>query len=106
MNTDSSVRLLKGNNRPYMPERERAILIASLSSVDAVVLFDEATPINLIKAISPDVLVKGGDYNELSIVGATDVNKMGGKVIVIPYIENHSSSQLARQISRLYTEKD
>ena len=73
VNSDASVKRLKGNNRPVNNEQSRSLLLASLIMVDAVILFDEDTPLNLIKSILPDVLIKGGDYTQETIVGANDV---------------------------------
>lgn len=93
LNTDASVRRLKGDGRPVNNEEARALVLASLSFVDAVVLFDEDTPYELIKAIRPDVLVKGADYKVEEIVGYDIVTSYGGKVVTVPLVEGYSSSK-------------
>ena len=94
LNTDDSVRRLKGPLRPIVPERERAQVLAALSAVDAVVFFDESTPLYLIEAIRPDVLVKGGDYSEEAVVGAREVRSWGGRVELIPLVAGVSTTRL------------
>jgi len=94
MNTDASVRCLKGPSRPIVGEKERARIMAALAATDAVVLFDEETPLELIREIKPDVLVKGGDYTESTIVGAPEVRARGGEVIVVPLTPRHSTTGL------------
>lgn len=98
LNSDSSVRNLKGINRPLQGETVRSRLLASLFYVSAVILFDEETPLELIKAISPDVLVKGGDYAVENIVGADWVLQHGGKVEVVPLLEGYSTSELVNRL--------
>jgi D-beta-D-heptose 7-phosphate kinase/D-beta-D-heptose 1-phosphate adenosyltransferase len=102
LNSDDSVRRLKGPSRPIVAERERAAVLAALSSVDAVIVFDESTPLRLIEAIRPDVLVKGGDYTEDSVVGASQVRAWGGRVELIPLVRGVSTTQL---ISKSVTSK-
>ncbi|MEX0982705.1 MAG: D-glycero-beta-D-manno-heptose 1-phosphate adenylyltransferase [Bacteroidales bacterium] len=92
LNTDSSVRKLKGEQRPVMDEHSRAILLASLWFVDYIVLFSEETPLQLIEEIGPDVLVKGGDYAPEKIVGSEFVRSRGGKTVVVPLLEGFSST--------------
>jgi len=92
VNSDSSVRRLKGPERPIRNEAERCYVLAALEMVDAVVVFDEDTPLELIVALEPDVLVKGGDYTEASIVGAREVRSWGGEVVVIPLTPGHSTT--------------
>ena len=92
LNDDDSVRRLKGEGRPFFPLNLRAKTLASLTAVDYVVPFPEDTPIELIKAIKPDILVKGGDYTTDTIVGAEEVLSWGGKVVVIPLLEGISTS--------------
>ncbi len=94
LNSDRSVRIVKGPPRPIVGQRERARILAALSAVDAVVLFDESTPLKLIEAIRPDVLVKGGDYTEENIVGAREVRAWGGRVELIPLVEGVSTTRL------------
>ncbi len=94
LNSDASVRRLKGPSRPIVAESERARILAALSSVDAVIVFDENTPLHLIEAIRPDVLVKGSDYTEESVVGAREVRAWGGRVELIPLVEGVSTSRV------------
>ena len=98
VNTDNSVRRLKGNSRPVVDEYSRAFLLASLCFVDAVWLFDEDTPYNLIQTIQPDILVKGADYQVDTIVGADIVMGKGGKVITLDFLPNFSTSSLIEKI--------
>ena len=92
VNTDDSVRRLKGPGRPVRNENDRAHVLAALEAVDAVVLFDEDTPLELIRALWPDVLVKGGDYTVDTVVGAQDVMQRGGDVVIIPLTPGHSTT--------------
>lgn len=98
LNTDASVRRLKGPGRPILPERERALLLASLRAVDYVVLFDEETPLNVITALLPDVLVKGEDYRIEEVVGREVVESHGGQVVRLPLTPGLSSSGLIRRL--------
>lgn len=101
LNTDASVKRLKGENRPVQDERSRALLLSSLRFVDAVVLFDHETPYDLIKLVSPDVLVKGSDYSAEEIVGYDIVTAKGGEVITIDYLDGFSTTGLIEQIKAL-----
>jgi len=92
VNTDASVRRLKGPSRPVRTELDRAVVLAALECVDAVVLFDEDTPLNVIRALTPDVLVKGGDYTVETVVGSQDVLDRGGDVVIIPLTPGHSTT--------------
>lgn len=94
LNSDESVRRLKGVNRPVNDQQARAEVLASLLFVDHVIIFDEDTPINLINTIHPDLLIKGGDYKPEDIVGFAEVNAYGGKVLTIPLLEGYSSSDI------------
>lgn len=99
INTDSSVkRLNKGKNRPIQDEETRAMIMASLFFVDAVILFDEDTPFELIKAIEPDVLVKGGDYTVENVVGSEIVKAKGGETVIIDLLEGFSTSAIEKKI--------
>lgn len=99
VNSDASVRRLgKGTERPLVPEAERARVLAALACVDGVVLFEEDTPLALIRAVRPDVLVKGADYEPSQIVGAADVEGWGGRVVRIPLVPNVSTTELARRM--------
>lgn len=99
LNSDESVRKLKGNKRPVMDQDSRALILASLHFVSAVVIFNEDTPYRLIEHIKPDVLVKGGDYKPEEIAGYDIVKAKGGEVVTVEYIEGHSSSALIGKIS-------
>ena len=92
VNSDASVRRLKGPERPIRSEAERALVLAALECVDTVVVFDEDTPLALIEALLPDVLVKGGDYTVDTIVGSSVVRDRGGRVVVIPLTPGHSTT--------------
>ena len=94
VNTDASVRRNKGESRPLQDEIGRAMLLASFLFVQAVVLFDEDTPYDLIKAVQPDVLVKGSDWSEEDIVGADTVRSNNGKVVTIEFLEGYSSTSI------------
>jgi D-beta-D-heptose 7-phosphate kinase/D-beta-D-heptose 1-phosphate adenosyltransferase len=101
LNSDSSTCRLKGPQRPINNQDARSILIASLLMVDAVILFDEDTPLELITAINPDVLVKGGDYTLDQIVGAKEVIAAGGRVVINPIVPGFSTTSLIEKIIRL-----
>ncbi len=94
VNTDRSVRALKGPTRPVNPAEDRAFVLAALESVGAVTLFDEDTPLDLIAELVPDVLVKGGDYTVDTIVGASEVLAAGGEVVVVPLVPGRSTSSI------------
>ncbi|MDH7515696.1 MAG: D-glycero-beta-D-manno-heptose 1-phosphate adenylyltransferase [Bacteroidota bacterium] len=98
VNTDASVRRIKGGKRPIVPEADRAYLLAQLSCVDAVTLFDEDTPARLIELLVPDILVKGGDYEAAEIVGRETVERAGGRVVTVPLIEGRSTTNIIRTI--------
>lgn len=100
LNTDSSVRKIKGRGRPILPGRERAELLAALEFVDAVVFFSEPTPIRLIELIRPDVLVKGADWPAHQIVGGDLVKLSGGQVCRIPLARGKSTSAIIKRIQR------
>ena len=101
INSDGSVRRNKGVNRPVMPERERAEILAGLAAVDYVVVFDEPTPRELIAAILPNILVKGSDWGADEIVGREDVEGAGGRVVSIPVEPGFSTTNLILRIQRL-----
>ncbi len=98
LNADKTVTHLKGPGRPVNNEHSRALILASLILVDLVIIFEEETPLNLIKILKPDVLVKGGDYTLQTIVGATDVIENGGRVIINPILQGFSTSMLIEKI--------
>jgi D-beta-D-heptose 7-phosphate kinase/D-beta-D-heptose 1-phosphate adenosyltransferase len=99
VNSDASVKKLKGETRPVNNQNSRALIIASLIMVDAVVIFDEETPIELIKIIMPDVLIKGGDYTLDTIVGSKEILDAGGRVEIIPIKEGFSTTGIIEKIS-------
>lgn len=101
LNTDASVRRLKGAGRPLVDEDDRAIVVAALECVDAVTLFDEDTPLALVEALLPDTLVKGGDYDVGQVVGRREVENGGGETVVLPYHEGYSTSELLRRARKL-----
>jgi rfaE bifunctional protein nucleotidyltransferase chain/domain len=100
LNTDASVRRNKGPGRPITPEDERAELLASLACVDAVVLFDEDTPAEIVRALEPAVLVKGADWAADRIVGRDTVEARGGRVVRIPVEQGHSTTSIVEKIRR------
>lgn len=101
LNTDRSVRKLKGKGRPVVPEKDRALVLSALRDVDFVVFFPEPTPLKLIQILSPDVLVKGADYKSSQIVGADWVQAAGGRVVRVPLVQGKSSSSVLRKLHRL-----
>jgi len=102
LNSDNSVRSIKGEKRPIVPEAERAEVVASLASVDYVTVFDELTPLALIEFLQPDVIVKGGDWAEKDIVGAAAVGKWGGRVAIMPEIEGASTTNVIEKVLQVY----
>lgn len=101
LNSDGSARKLKGAGRPVMDEQSRALMLASLLIVDAVVIFEEDTPLDLITLIKPDVLVKGGDYTIDQIVGAKEVIACGGRVVINPIVDGFSTTGIIGKIRAL-----
>jgi len=99
LNTDASVKRLKGSARPVQDENTRALVLAAFSFVSKVVLFDEDTPYELIKLVQPDILVKGGDYKPEEIVGYDLVTGRGGEVVTIELVEGHSTSTIIKRMS-------
>ena len=98
LNSDASVARLKGPSRPLQDETARAMVLLGLRSVDAVVRFDEDTPLELITALQPDVLVKGGDYTPDAVVGRELVEARGGRLVLIPFLPGHSTSTIVSRI--------
>jgi len=98
LNSDASVRQLKGNGRPVIPERERAEILSALECVDAVVIFDDLTPRRVIAALLPDVLVKGGDWPGDQIVGREEVEAAGGRVVSVPVVPGYSTTEILKKI--------
>lgn len=102
LNTDNSVKRLKGENRPVNDEYSRALLLASFEFIDAVILFEEDTPYDLIKHVKPDYLVKGSDYNPEEIVGYDIVKAKGGEVKTLDFVEGFSSTSIIEKIKNSY----
>lgn len=98
LNTDASVRKLKGEGRPVNDQYSRALVMASQLFVDAVCLFEEDTPLELIKIVKPDILVKGGDYTPETVVGNDFVNAYGGKTVIIPTVEGFSTTGIIERL--------
>ncbi len=98
VNTDASVRRLKGPGRPLTPQQDRCYLLAGLGCVDAVTLFDEDTPADLIRTLVPDVLVKGGDYRPDEVVGRDSVEGAGGRLVLLPLVEGRSTTAILQKI--------
>jgi rfaE bifunctional protein nucleotidyltransferase chain/domain len=103
LNSDSSVKRIKGEDRPVNDQNSRAALLAALFFVDAIVVFEEDTPINLITALMPDILVKGADYSVDNIVGAKEVIANGGEVKTINFVEGYSSTSIIQKIRKQIT---
>jgi len=101
VNTDASTKRLKGNERPVNDQNSRALLLASLVIVDAVTLFEEDTPLELITALMPDVIVKGGDYSMDQMIGAKEVIENGGRVVINPLVEGFSTTRIIETIRKL-----
>jgi rfaE bifunctional protein nucleotidyltransferase chain/domain len=105
LNSDKSVRMVKGEGKPIVCQEDRAVVLAGLSSVDYISYFDEETPHHIISSLLPDILVKGGDYNLDQIVGRDVVEATGGRVITIPLTPGSSTSDLIRKVGRLIKER-
>lgn len=100
LNGDASVRRLKGPTRPVNGQEDRAVVLGGLAAVDAVVVFDEDTPLRLVEALLPDVIVKGGDYTPETVVGAREVVAAGGRVVIAPLLEGRSTTRIVQRIQR------
>jgi D-beta-D-heptose 7-phosphate kinase/D-beta-D-heptose 1-phosphate adenosyltransferase len=100
LNSDRSVRRLKGPTRPVFPLPERFEILAALTDIDYLTSFDQATPQKAVAALKPDVLVKGGDWGPLEIIGRAEVEAAGGRVVRVPYYKGHSTSAVIRKIAR------
>src|SRR5688500_14629998 len=98
VNSDASVKRLKGPDRPVRSEGERAYVLAALESVDAVTLFDQDTPFELVRLVQPDVIVKGGDYSPETVVGANEVRARGGSVVIVPLTPGHSTTSTIERL--------
>ena len=105
VNSDASVRGLKGPNRPILPEEERAEILSGLGCVDYVTIFDEPTPFNLISLLLPHVLVKGGDWTKEETVGWETVERTGGEVVILSFVEGASTSHLIETILKRFQKK-
>ncbi|NTW06841.1 MAG: D-glycero-beta-D-manno-heptose 1-phosphate adenylyltransferase [Syntrophaceae bacterium] len=103
LNSDSSVRSIKGEKRPLVAEEERAEILAALEFIDFVTIFEELTPQELITYLRPDVLIKGGDWPEDKVVGRDDVKKWGGRVILIPEVKGKSTTNVVEKIKEVYS---
>jgi rfaE bifunctional protein nucleotidyltransferase chain/domain len=101
LNSDSSIRRLKGPGRPVNPQDARAIMLSGLSAVDGIVIFDDDTPLGLIRLLSPDVLVKGGDWAPDRMVGGAEVAAAGGRVLSLPFLEGYSTTSIIARILAL-----
>jgi len=101
LNSDASVRKLKGKGRPLFSQRARATLVAALECVDYVIIFGKSTPLGLIKALRPDVLVKGSDWRRRDIIGRDFINSYGGKVVCARFVKGYSSSAIISRIQKL-----
>jgi D-beta-D-heptose 7-phosphate kinase/D-beta-D-heptose 1-phosphate adenosyltransferase len=110
LNSDASVRSIKGSSRPIVLQEERAYILASLEVVDYVIIFDEDTPLALIEDIEPDILVKGGDWDQETVVGGASVKQRGGRVVIIPQVRgtatdlSASTTSMINRIVKRYTE--
>ncbi|MFT5170127.1 MAG: rfaE bifunctional protein nucleotidyltransferase chain/domain [Candidatus Omnitrophota bacterium] len=102
LNSDISVKKIKGKNRPIINQYDRAGLLAALACVDFVVLFDEDTPLNVIKALKPDVLIKGADWKGKGIVGEDDVKAYGGRIEYITFVANRSTTNVIDKVLKVY----
>jgi D-beta-D-heptose 7-phosphate kinase/D-beta-D-heptose 1-phosphate adenosyltransferase len=102
LNSDASVRRIKGEKRPLVPQQERAEVVAALACVDYVTLFAEETPLKLIEYLEPDILVKGGDWSEETVVGRDAVRSRGGRVVIVPLTEGASTTNIVDKIRRVY----
>jgi rfaE bifunctional protein nucleotidyltransferase chain/domain len=102
LNSDASVRTIKGEKRPIVPQDERTEVLSSLESVDFIVIFEELTPLELIEYLKPDILVKGGDWAEKDVVGGDSIKKWGGRVAIIPEIEGASTTHIIEKILKVY----
>lgn len=98
LNSDASTRRLKGAGRPINDEESRGVVLLALRCVNAVVVFGEDTPLELIRTLDPHVLVKGGDYTEDEVVGGDHVRRIGGKVVIIPFVEGYSTTSIEKRI--------
>jgi len=102
LNSDASVRAIKGDKRPLVPQAERAVVVAALSAVDYVTIFEEKTPLRLIEYLRPDCLVKGGDWHADAVVGGDQVRSWGGQVLIVPFRQGISTTNIVEKIRQVY----
>jgi len=105
VNSDRSVRNLKGPNRPILPEEERSEILSGLGCVDYIAIFGEATPLELISSLQPHILVKGGDWTQETTVGREIVETSGGKVVILPFVQESSTSNIIEAILKRYEKR-
>jgi len=105
VNSDRSVQTLKGTERPILPEEERAEILSGLECVDYITIFDESTPLELISSLQPHILVKGGDWTKETTVGREVVERAGGEVVILPFVEGSSTSKLIQTILERYEKR-
>ena len=105
VNSDRSVQSLKGPERPILPEEERAEILSGLECVDYITIFDELTPLELISSLEPHILVKGGDWAKETTVGREVVERSGGEVVILPFVEGSSTSNLIETILKRYEKR-
>lgn len=101
INSDDSIRRIKGKNRPIFPEGERAEILAAFQTVDFVTIFNEETPHKIISELKPDILVKGGDWTVETVIGRDIVKASGGRVVIIPQVEGYSTSEIIGRIKKV-----
>jgi len=106
LNSDRSVKRIKGSTRPIMSQADRAKILAALACTDFIVIFNEPNPLRLIKMLKPDILVKGGDWNKEDIIGRDFVESINGKVKVVPFVKNYSTSSIMKLIRRKNVRKN
>ncbi|MBN1473924.1 MAG: D-glycero-beta-D-manno-heptose 1-phosphate adenylyltransferase [Syntrophaceae bacterium] len=106
LNSDASVKKIKGKKRPLVPQEDRAEIMAALEFIDFVTIFDETTPLELINLLKPDVLIKGGDWAEDDVVGRDEIKKWGGKLTLIPEIKGKSTTSIVDKIRQTYSPSD
>ncbi|MCP2519909.1 D-glycero-beta-D-manno-heptose 1-phosphate adenylyltransferase [Candidatus Aminicenantes bacterium AC-335-A11] len=102
VNSDSSIKKIKGSKRPIFPLNERLEVLEAIEYIDYLTVFEEETPLKLITSLLPDILVKGGDWKPEQVVGGKEVEEAGGKVVIFPYVRGHSSSNIIEKIKTLF----
>ena len=106
LNSDASIRVIKGNKRPITPQAERAEVLSELCSIDYITIFDEPTPLKVIESVKPDLLVKGEDWQEGEIVGADMVRDWGGEVVRMPLVKGVSTTDIVKRIIEVYKDEE